>query len=503
MLSTEGNKMLPKEPGLEMDFTLESERSGIVNEPAFQLLMIGDWSSDPARKDLGSRRPIEVDRDNLDDVMRSHGIQVEVDCGGVPVNVEFDSIDSFHPDELFKRLPVFSELRDLRKRLRDPQTFHSAAREMRVSDGLPDVPKSEEAGPLRMEDTEGGGLLDSILANPEGGAVAPKAPVSGDIARLVDKLVRPHLTGVDEDEQASMVGAVDKTITEVMRSILHDRRFMEIEAAWRGLFFLVRRTETSSDLRIFILDLTKEEAAEDVKDAENSLVKRTLTKGANGDPWAAFFGNYAFTADVDDAAAVVRIGKIASTAKTPFVSHIRPEILGIQALADQPDPDDWDFSGQNAAGKLWAAIRGLPESKFIGMTMPRFLARLPYGAATEPAESFTFEEFDDPGDREDLLWSNGCFIAAHLLAASYSQFGWQFGEQYVQDVDGLPMYVFRKEGQTISQPSAEVQLSQNAAERLMEYGVMPLVSFKDSNRVRLLRLQSVTDPVSRLAGRWG
>ncbi|MBK9154415.1 MAG: type VI secretion system contractile sheath large subunit [Chloracidobacterium sp.] len=495
--------MLPKEPGLEMDFTLESERSGIVDEPAFQLLMLGDWSSDQARGDWGHRRPIEVDRDNFDDVMRSLDIRLEIDCDGVAVNVALDSMDSFHPDELFKTLPVFSDLRGLRKRLRDPQTFNSAAREIRSSSGVPIEATREEAATPRPETPASGSLLDSILANPEGGESAAKAPVSGDLARLVEHVVRPHLIGVDEDEQASLIGGVDMGIAAVMRSILHDRKFKDLEAAWRGLYFLVRRTETASDLRIFIFDATKAEVAEDVKDPERSSVKSTLLKGANGDPWAAFFGNYGYAADVDDIAAIIRIGKIAASAKTPFISHIRPEILGVDSLSDRPDPDEWDLSGESSGGKLWSAVRELPESKFVGMTMPRFLSRLPYGSATEPTEAFSFEEFVDPGDTSNLLWSNGCFVAAQLLGASYSQFGWQFGEQYVQDVDGLPMYVIRSGGETIQQPSAEVQLSQNSAEKLMEYGVMPLVSFKDSDRVRLLRLQSITDPVSRLAARWG
>jgi len=495
--------MLPKEPGLEMDFTLESEKSGIVNEPIFQILMLGDWSADPARRELSSRKPIEIDRDNFDDVMRSLGIKVEIDCDGVPITINFDSIDSFHPDELFKQLPIFSELRGLRKRLRDPQTFNSAAREMRGSSGVSVQANREKEVTPTSDSAAGGNLLDSILANPEGGESPARAPISGDLARLVEQVVRPHLIGVDEDEQSSLIAAVDRGIAEVMRNILHHRQFMDLEAAWRGLFFLVRRTETASDLRIYIFDAAKDEIAEDVKDPEGSSLKTALSKGANGDPWAGFFGNYAFAADVDDIAALVRLGRVASAAKTPFISHIRPDILGIRSLSDQPDPTDWDLTGESTGGKLWAAIRELPESKFVGMTTPRFLARLPYGSATDPVETFSFDELDEPADAPHLVWSNGCFVAAQLMAASYSQYGWQFGDQYIQDVDGLPMYVYRSGGETVQRSSAEVQLSQNAAERLMEYGVMPLVSFKDSDRIRLLRLQSITDPVSRLAGRWG
>ncbi|NOT48967.1 MAG: type VI secretion system contractile sheath large subunit, partial [Acidobacteria bacterium] len=187
---------------------------------------------------------------------------------------------------------------------------------------------------------------------------------------------------------------------------------------------------------------------------------------------------------------------------TPFVSHIRPGILGVKSLAEHADPDDWDLSGASNEGKLWTALRELPEASHVGMTMPRFLARLPYGEDTEPAEAFAFEEFTDESGHDEYLWSNGCFAVAQLLARTYSEFGWNFGGRFVQDVDGLPLHVFKKDGETVYQSCAEVQLSQNASEKLAEYGLMPLVSFKNMDRIRLVRLQSISSSVGTLGGRW-
>lgn len=493
--------MLPNESNLDFDLTLESERSGVIDESVFQILVLGDWSANGVKRGLGSRSPVEIDRDNFDEVLGKLGVRLRTEAAGV---LEFGSLDDFHPDDIFKKVPAFAELRDLRGRLRDPETFHSAAREMRETVGDSEGHASVPPAPARVEE-EGGSLLDAVLSRPAGGGERPKPALSPDISQLVNDLVRPHIVSVDENERSSLVAAVDAATSDLMRSILHDREFRSLEAAWRGLFFLVRRTDTSADLKIFILDVTKEELASDLKNAKdlkNSAYFRWIAAGHRDDPWAAVFGNFAFAPEVDDVAALVRIAKIGAASDTPFISHIRPEVLGIHSLAENPDSSDWDFSGNGDTGKLWSALRSIPESKFLGLVMPRFLARLPYGAETEPTEAFMFEEFTEGFSHDDYVWANGCFAAAQLLGATYRELGWDFGNRFVQDADGLPLHIYKRGGETVYQSSAEAQLSQAAAERMMEHGLMPLVSFKNMDRIRLVRFQSTADPVGALKGKW-
>ena len=494
--------MFPNDPNLEMDFTLESERSGIVDEPGFQLLVLGDWSAGVEKRDLNARRPIEIDRDNFDDVMNGLGVKLNIEAAGG--ELEFNSLDDFHPDEIYKRVPVFSELRDLRKRLRNSDTFNSAAREVREWSAAVDTPAPEPA-PAVETSAPADNLLDAILAKPEGGAAAPKPAVSSDLSRLVSDLVRPHLINIDESEQSAMVAAVDEATSALMRRILHDRHFQELEAAWRGLFFLVRRTETASDLRIYILDISKDELASDLRNSDGpmgSYVSKFFAAGKNEDPWSAIVGNYAFLPNVDDIAALIRVAKAGAAVRTPFISHIRPDVIGVRSLFDHPDSAEWDMSGNSDSGKLWNALRGMPEAEYLGLTMPRFLARLPYGQDTEPSETFDLEEFSSEFGHDDYLWSNGAFVTAQLLAQTYRELSWDFGQRFVQDVDGLPLHMYKKDGQSVYQSCAEVQLSQSEAEQLMEYGVMPIVSFKNMDRIRLGRFQSIADPPTVLKGRW-
>lgn len=483
--------MPPTESNLETNVTLESEKTGVLNEPPFQMLVLGDWSGHAERRPLGARKPIEIDRDNFDDVIKGLGVRVMLEQG---LELTFDSLDDFHPDDLYKKIGLFEDLRSIRKRLRNSDTFNSAAREIREWSETPAKDPAPDAEPPADD------LLDAILSKPEGGAPAQKGAVSADISRLVSDLVRPHLVAVDEAEQASMVSAVDSAISSLMRSVLHAKPFREIEAAWRGLFSLVRNTDTSTELKIFILDVSKEELLEDLKG--DCAVFKAIAAGVNGEPFAAMFGNYRFRPDVEDIAGLIRISKGCAAIAVPFVSHIRPEVLGVPSLADHPDPDDWDLKGSGSEGKLWAAMRDIPEARYLGLTMPRFLARLPYGADTEPVDAFSFEEFDGPHSHDDYLWANSSFLVARLLAETYCECGWHFGDRFAQDVKGLPLHVHKREGETVYQACAEVQLSENAAVKLAEFGLMPIVSFKNLDQIRLVRFRSVSAADPRLKGRW-
>ncbi|MGQ0540758.1 MAG: type VI secretion system contractile sheath domain-containing protein [Blastocatellia bacterium] len=500
--------MQPTDSGLEATFTLESEKTGVIEEPPFKILALGDWSGDAETRPLYDRKPIEIDRDNFDEIIERLGVRLDLDfADGSTLPIDFAELDDFHPDALFRRIPLFTELRDLRKRLKDENTFYSAARDARERFGVSTIKESDTVSEPPAAPTDN--LLDAILTKPSGGAPPPKPGVSSDLDGLIRDLVSSHLVSVDEIEQVGMLAAVDEATSGLMRAILHHRKFKELEAAWRGLYFLVRRTETSTDLKIFILDISKEELADNLKTAnslEETALYRHLMKEAveepGAEPWAVVAGSYAYSPNVDDIAALMRISKIAALANAPFVSHIRPDVIGVHSLYEHADPREWNLSTDTDSGKLWSALRRQAESQFLGMTIPRFLSRLPYGVDTDPLETFSFEEFAEGSEHDNYLWSNPAFIAAQLLAESYSSYGWEMGRFLKQDVEGLPVHLFKEGTETVFKPCSEVLLTDVAFEKLMSFGLMPLVSYKNSDRVKLARFQSIADPVTGLKGRW-
>jgi type VI secretion system protein ImpC len=506
--------VIDSDSGLEARFTLERERGGVIDEPPFRILVLGNWSGDAEKRPFSERRPIEIDRDNFDDLINRFNTRLDLEQpdGGI-LTLEFQSLDDFHPDQIFERLPLFSRLRELRSKLLSPDTFDRAAGEVRSWFKVKEpAPAAEAAGAIATQEAAEppNDLLDAILTGSSVPAASVKRSVESDeIAALIRDLVRPHLVSIDENEQAALLAAVDAATSDLMRRILHDHKFQALEAAWRGLYLLVRRTETGTDLKIYILDAGKDEIGDDLRSVGNLtdaalyklIVEQTVdTPGA--DPWAVIVADHAYTPNKDDIASLMRIAKICSIADAPFISHMRPDVLGISSLAQHPEPREWRLSADSSESKLWTILRGIPEATYLGMTMPRFLARLPYGGESDPVETFQFEEFDGAPDHDRYLWANSSFIAGLLMANSFSAYAWEMDHRFLQDIERLPMHMYEASGETIYQPCAEVLLTQNACERLMEYGLMPLVSYKNSDHVKLARFQSISDPITALRGRW-
>lgn len=510
--------MAPSDSDFEAKFSMESDRGGVIDEPPFRILAIGDWSGNAEKREISTRRPIVIDRDNFDAVMNKIGASLELDLQGDgtdPITLRFTELDDFHPDRIFGQVPLFADLRDVRKRLNNEDTFYDAAREVRSW-----FPKEEAAPTSASSATEIAAespveepqdLLGQILAQPTGGAVPKpsKSPEAQELNSLLRELVRPHLVRVDDDERAPLVAAVDGATGELMRKILHHHKFQALEAAWRGLFLMVRRTETDTDLSINLLDIRKDELADHLKSAESlsdTILYKTLIADAietpGGEPWSLIVGAYDFSPSVDDVASLVRVSKIAAGAGAPFISHMRPDVLGVQSLHGNADPKGWDMTTNSEAGKLWYALRSVPEAEYLGLVIPRFLARLPYGSDTEPLEAFSFEEFDGEPTHDRYLWANAAFVCGLLLAQSFRDHEWEMGNKLKQDLDGLPQHIYKLDGETVYTPCAEVQLTDDGCDKLMEYGLMPLVSYKNTDHVKLARIQSVTEPVTKLKARW-
>jgi len=177
-------------------------------------------------------------------------------------------------------------------------------------------------------------------------------------------------------------------------------------------------------------------------------------------------------------------------------------VLGCESLAKMPDPKQWRRMTEPEGTRAWEALRRLPEAAYLGLALPRFLLRLPYGAATDPTERFEFEEMDTVPEHKHYLWGNPAFACAYLIAQAFSENGWDLRPGAVGEIENLPLHVYREKGESRITPCAEVLLTEQAAETILDRGFMPLLSFKSQDRIRLARFQSLTEPPSPLAGRW-
>ena len=214
-------------------------------------------------------------------------------------------------------------------------------------------------------------------------------------------------------------------------------------------------------------------------------------------PWSVVVGDYRFGAGDDDLRALTRIAQIARTAGVCFVAAASPELAGISAFDRLPDSDEW-----SEPPRAWDAFRRSNATPFVGLALPRFLARMPYGREGEPCDEIEFEELTSPPHHEDYLWANAAYLVALLLADSFTEHGTQMRPGTHQNVDGLPLHIFHVDGMAYAQPCAESVMTERMATRLIESGLMPLASLKESDSVRLVRFQSVGFPPTKLAGPW-
>ena len=493
-------------------------------ETPFRILILGDFSGRANRslfgpRSLAERRPLLIDRDNLETIMAKLGVEIGLPVAGrdrALVPVAFGELEDFHPDRIFARLGVFQALRETRKRLADPRTFASAAAEVRGWGGTatPEAPAERPSGKgpvapaLSRPDTAG--LLDEIIETTQGGpSEARPAAGASEWGAFLQEVVKPHLVPRADPRQGELVAALDASITALMRTILHHPDFQAIEAAWRGVHFLVSRLETDAQLRLYLLDVSKAELAADLSSTEDLrstgtyrlLVDQTV-ETPGGEPWAVVAGTFAFDQSREDGELLGRMARIAGRGRSPFIASAHPHLVGCESLLETPDPDDWRRPADADSIRTWEELRRIPEASYLGLALPRFLLRLPYGRDTEPTEGFDFEELTGPPAHEHYLWGNPSVACACLLGQAFSLDGWDLRPGVVKDIPGLPLHVFRSQGESRTKPCAEVLLTERAAEIILDRGLVPLLSFRDQDTVRVARFQSLADPLRQLAGRW-
>jgi type VI secretion system protein ImpC len=506
--------------------TLESSRGEIEPDTPFRIALLGDFSNRASRgltrsaAELARLRPILIDRDNFDDVMAGFGIEVQLPAdttAGAQSSLRFSSLEDFHPDRLYERVETFRLLRDLRKRLDDPKTFAVAVAELQTLSGPTSGAETEAstqasaAANPDLSDLSPGDLLSQIIGEPKSETKPSPSPLpqQGEWHTFLQRIVAPHLTPKTNPRRDELVAQVDAIISQQMRTLLHAPTFQAVEAAWRAVFFLVNRVETSPQLKLYLFDMSQEELAADLRSTENlqaTALYRLLVEQSvgtlGGEPWAALAGHYTFSATETEVEVLGRLAKIAQQAGAPFVAAANSQIFGCGSLAKTPDPDDWQQPIAQPEREAWQTLRHLPEAIYLGLAVPRFLLRLPYGRDTEPLDHFAFEEMDVPPSHEAYLWGNPTIACAYLLAEAFSQDEWDLRPGVSQNIEGLPLHIYRDGGESITKPCAETWLTERAVERILDAGLMPLVSMKNQDVVRLARFQSLADPPCALAGRW-
>jgi type VI secretion system protein ImpC len=305
----------------------------------------------------------------------------------------------------------------------------------------------------------------------------------------------------------TIIGELDRRLALQIDLILHHAEFQQIEASWRGLRFLVGGTATGTDLKIKVLDIGKRELMRSLRKFrgtawdQSPLFRRVYEEEygqLGGEPYGVLTGDYYFDHRPEDMQLLADVAKVAAAAHVPFIAGAAPATMQMDSWAQLANPRDLSRIFQTPEYAAWRSLRESEDARYLGLCLPRFLARLPYGERTEPADGLDFEEAVDGPDGARYLWANPAYAMASNIARAFSLYGWCVRIRGIDGggaVEGLPMLSFpTADGDTDRKCAIEVALSERREAELARNGFIPLVHLKGADGAAFIGAQSLHRP---------
>lgn len=308
------------------------------------------------------------------------------------------------------------------------------------------------------------------------------------------------------DTIEAIVAAIDKKLSEQINLIMHHEDFQKLEGSWRGLHHLVNNTETDEMLKLRVMNIQKKEIGKVLKDYkgvswdQSPLFKKMYEEEYGlfgGEPYGCIVGDYHFDHSAPDVDILDGMAKISAAIHAPFIAGAHPKLMQMDTWQELSDPRDLTkkFSSPEYAG--WRALRESEDSRFIGLAMPRFLARLPYGAEN-PVEEFDFQEDTGAADHSKYTWSNSAYAMGVNINRAFKLYGWCSRIRGVESggiVEGLPTHTFpTDDGGVDMKCPTEIAISDRREAELAKNGFMPLLHKKNTNVAAFIGAQSLQKP---------
>lgn len=305
----------------------------------------------------------------------------------------------------------------------------------------------------------------------------------------------------------AMIAGIDRVLTQQLNLILHHPDFQQLEATWRGLHHLVSNTETDETLKIRVLNISKKELGKTLgkfKGAawdQSPLFKKLYEEEygmPGGQPYGLLVGDYAFDHTPPDVEILQGMAQVAAAGFAPFIAAASPTLMGMDSWQELSNPRDLTKIFQTPEYAAWRSLRESEDSRYVGLTMPRFLARLPYGAKTNPVDEFAFEE-DTEGARHDkYVWANAAFAFATNVTRAFKLYGWCARIRGVESggmVEGLPCHTFpTDDGGVDMKCPTEIAITDRREAELAKNGLMPLSHWKNTDYAVFMGAQSLQKP---------
>ncbi len=368
--------------------------------------------------------------------------------------------------------------------------------------------------------------------SPGGAALQGVAFEGGDFAALLDREFKPktdeaksaveqavmtlaqqalaQTTLISSDVIGSieaLIAALDTKLSAQVNAILHHGDFQKLESAWRGLHHLVNNTETDEMLMIRVMNISKNDLGKTLKRYKGTawdqspIFKKIYEEEYGqfgGAPYGCLVGDYYFDQSAPDVELLGEISKISASAHAPFIAAANPALMQMGSWQELANPRDLTKIFTTPEYAAWRSLRESEDARYIGLAMPRFLARAPYGAKTNPVEEFDFEEDTANADHSKYTWANSAYAMAVNINRAFKEYGWCSRIRGIESggaVEGLPTHSFpTDDGGVDMKCPTEIAISDRREAELAKNGFMPLVHKKNSDLAAFIGAQSLQKP---------
>jgi type VI secretion system protein ImpC len=324
---------------------------------------------------------------------------------------------------------------------------------------------------------------------------------------LVGEVMNGQMTvSKDTDKMINQrIADLDSVISKQLNEVMHAPEFQKLEGSWRGLKYLVSQTETSTSLKIKLMNASKKDIFKDLDGAsefdQSQLFKKIYEEEygtLGGNPFGCLIGDYEFGRTPQDVDLLEKMSGIAATSHAPFLSAAAPSLFNFESFTELAGPRDLEKIFDNDAYIKWNMFRKSDDSRYVGLCLPHVLTRLPYGEKTVPVEEFNFEEDVDGRDHKKYLWSNAAYAFGARLTDAFARHEWCAAIRGVEGgglVEGLPTHIFQTDdGDVAAKCPTEIAITDRRENELAKLGFIPLCYYKGTDRAVFMGAQSAQKP---------
>ena len=526
MESTQKKLSRVRSPRVHITYDVELGDAIEQRELPLMVAVLSNLSGKPVEPlpPLKEREFINIDRDNFDEVMQgcntrlAFSVENLIEAKGNKTNLEllFKGIDDFSPLNLVKQIPVTAALytgrgylRDFLAKLDGNDPLDALLDELLANDvlqkelialfdGVEDPSKVEPNEFIQRMLTEGQTAIDSSQQE-----YALKLIAQFVLDILKEAGEKPATFASDRINDR--ISHIDNLLTNQINLVLHEAEFQALESSWRGLHFFVMNTETSSSLKIAVLNVSKKDLLKDLQKAvdfdQSALFKKVYEEEFGtygGDPFSFMIGDYEFGRHPEDIELLEKISGVAAAAHAPFISAAYAKLFDLKDFFNLTEPRDLSKIFESAELAKWRSFRENDDSRYVSLTLPKVLLRLPYGPETVVVDGFDFEENVDGTDASKYLWGNPAYVLGQRITNAFSKHGWLAAIRGVEGgglVEGLPAHNFKTAAGDIKLTCpTQASISDRREKELNDLGFMAILHCKGSDKAAFFGGQTTNQP---------